>query len=57
VTADEHGHVSALLLEWRETPNGWQGRVVRPWLDMEDGGHARNGCPLSTSCRDEHLLR
>ena len=27
----------ALLLEWRETPDGWQGRVVRPVLDMEDG--------------------
>ena len=37
VTADEHGRVPALLLEWRETPDGWQGRVVRPVLDMEDG--------------------
>ena len=27
----------ALLLEWRETPDGWQGRVVRPVLDVEDG--------------------
>ena len=25
-----------LLLEWRETPDGWQGRVVRPELDIED---------------------
>ena len=37
MTADEHGRVPALLLEWRETPDGWQGRVVRPVLDMEDG--------------------
>ena len=33
----EHGRVPALLLEWRQTPGGWQGRVVRPVLDMEDG--------------------
>jgi len=29
--------VPALLLEWQQTPDGWQGRVVRPVLDMEDG--------------------
>ena len=34
VTADEHGRVPALLLEWRQTPDGWQGRVVRPGLDI-----------------------
>jgi hypothetical protein len=33
VTADEHGQVPAVLLEWCETPDGWQGRVVRPVLD------------------------
>ena len=37
VTADEHGRVPALLLEWRDTPDGWQGRIVRPVLDMEGG--------------------
>ena len=37
VTADEHGRVPALPLEWRDTPDGLQGRVVRPVLDMEDG--------------------
>ena len=37
VTADEHGRVPALLLEWRQTPDSWQGRVARPVLDMEDG--------------------
>jgi len=37
VTVDEHGRVPALLLEWRETSDGWQGRVVRPVLDVEDG--------------------
>lgn len=36
VTSDEHGRVPGLLLEWRETPDGWEGRVVRPVLDMED---------------------
>jgi len=33
VTGDEHGQVPALLLEWRETADGWEGRVVRPVLD------------------------
>ena len=37
VTADENGRVPALLLEWRERPDGWQGRAVRPVLDAEDG--------------------
>jgi hypothetical protein len=32
---DEHGRLPALLLEWRQTASGWQGRVVRPAL--EDG--------------------
>jgi len=32
---DEHGQLPALLLEWRQTVSGWQGRVVRPAL--EDG--------------------
>ena len=36
VTADEHGRVPALLLEWRGTPSGWEARVVRPVLDLED---------------------
>lgn len=36
VRVDEHGLVPALLLEWRRTPTGWEGRVVRPVLDMED---------------------
>jgi hypothetical protein len=39
---DEHGHFPALLLEWRQTVSGWQGRVVRPvlkdgcWLVVEE---------------------
>lgn len=32
---DEHRWLPALLLEWRRTVSGWQGRVVRPVL--EDG--------------------
>ena len=32
-----HGQVPALLLEWRQTPDGWEARVVRPILDFEDG--------------------
>ena len=36
VAADEHGRLPALLLEWRETPDGLQARVVRPDLDVED---------------------
>jgi hypothetical protein len=27
---DEHGRLPALLLEWRRTASGWQGRVVHP---------------------------
>ena len=39
---DEHGRFPALLLEWRQTVSGWQGRVVRPvleegyWLVVEE---------------------
>jgi hypothetical protein len=36
VTAGEHGRFPALLLESRETPDGSQGRVVRPVLVIED---------------------
>lgn len=30
---DRHGHLPALLLEWRRVASGWQGRVVRPTLE------------------------
>ena len=30
---DRHGRLPGLLLEWRCTPSGWQGRVVRPMLE------------------------
>jgi hypothetical protein len=39
---DEHGRQPGLLLEWRRTPAGWQGRVVHPvltpggWYVVED---------------------
>jgi hypothetical protein len=33
---DRHGRLPALLLEWRRTADGFQGRVVRPVF--EDGG-------------------
>jgi hypothetical protein len=33
---DDHGRLPALLLEWRRTASGFQGRVVRPVPD-EDG--------------------
>jgi hypothetical protein len=39
---DEHGRFPGLLLEWRRTVSGWQGRVVRPvleageWLVVEE---------------------
>jgi hypothetical protein len=32
----DHGRVPALLIEWRRTAAGWQGRVVHPVRD--DGG-------------------
>jgi hypothetical protein len=31
---DEHGRLPALLLEWRQTVSGWQGRVLRPVLEQ-----------------------
>jgi hypothetical protein len=30
---DRHGRLPGLLLEWRRTETGFQGRVVRPVLD------------------------
>lgn len=39
---DRHGRLPALLLEWRQRPDGWHGRVVRPiredddWLVVEE---------------------
>ena len=33
---DRYGRLPALLLEWRRTESGYQGRVVRPVY--EDGG-------------------
>jgi hypothetical protein len=30
---DQHGRLPALLLEWRRTASGWQGRVVHPVPD------------------------
>lgn len=30
---DKHGRHPGLLLEWRRTAAGWQGRVVRPVLE------------------------
>jgi len=29
----EHGRLPALLIEWRRTASGWQGRVVHPVPD------------------------
>jgi hypothetical protein len=31
--------VPALLLEWRETPDGWQGRIV--WAVLDEYGDWR----------------
>jgi hypothetical protein len=39
---DEHGRLPALLLEWRRTASGFQGRVIRPvrepdgWVVVEE---------------------
>ena len=33
----DHGRVPALLIEWRRTASGWQGRVVHPVRDPVDG--------------------
>ena len=39
---DEHGRLPALLIEWRRTASGWQGRVVHPvpdaggWILVEE---------------------
>jgi hypothetical protein len=34
VVTDRHGRLPGLLLEWRRTSAGWEGRVVRPVLDI-----------------------
>ena len=34
---DQHGHLPGLLLEWRRTESGYQGRVVRPVIDEDLG--------------------
>ncbi len=31
---DRHGRLPGLLLEWRRTASGWQGRVIRPTLEV-----------------------
>src|SRR5262245_48898189 len=41
VSADEHGQVPGLLLEWRDTPEGWQGSVVPPVLDRDGDWRSR----------------
>jgi hypothetical protein len=33
----DHGRLPALLLEWRRTASGWQGRVVHPVPDQVEG--------------------
>jgi len=33
---DRHGRMPGLLLEWRQRPDGWHGRVVRP-VREDDG--------------------
>jgi hypothetical protein len=33
----DHGRVPGLLIEWRRTAGGWQGRVVHPVRDPVDG--------------------
>ena len=39
---DRHGRLPGLLLEWRRTASGWQGRIVRPgpeaggWVVVEE---------------------
>lgn len=35
--SDVHGRLPALLLEWRRTGTGFQGRVVRPVYDEAEG--------------------
>jgi hypothetical protein len=34
---DEHGRLPGLLLEWRQTVDGFQGRVVRPVHETGEG--------------------
>lgn len=41
VLSEEHGRLPGLLLEWRRTGGGYQGRVVRPvyedgWVLVEE---------------------
>lgn len=54
---EEHGRLPALLLEWRRTVSGWQGRVVRPvleedsWVVVEEWLPARTLSPHLDTCR------
>ena len=34
----DHGRVPGLLIEWRRTASGWQGRVVHPVRDPSGAG-------------------
>ena len=34
----DHGRVPGLLIEWRRTASGWQGRVVHPVRDPAGSG-------------------
>ena len=56
VTVDEHGRVPALLLRWRQTPDGWQGMndvvlrmpiepmLAAPTAALPKGAALRGGC-------------
>lgn len=32
---DRHGRLPGLLLTWRQTPQGWEGRVIHPTPDPD----------------------
>jgi hypothetical protein len=44
---DESGRLPGLLLEWRRTVAGWQGRVVRPVLE--------HGCCVRCTRQHTHM--
>jgi hypothetical protein len=55
VTADEPGRVPALLLEWRQTPSGWEARSFArcSTLRTSGGGLGNSGCPPKRWNRSE----
>lgn len=55
---DRYGRLPALLLEWRQRPDGWHDRVVRLVLEADAWIVVERGCQLGLWTRlDSALIR